>query len=180
MQFLRNVTCGVPTKFIVFKGQIYSPPLSTTNLTVLGMLQIREDGSFAKPNDLRISTIEGNIDAVTVNTEQPQIKESLGKQNGVFRGIGIRDVKKNEQLYVKFSMKPEAVPVAQKPHPIAYYPQKPLKAWLEQSIAEEIFEEIPPDEPITWCSPMVVQPKPKFLQVPKDELQPHMIRACVD
>ena len=111
-----------------------------------------------------------------VNTERPQIKEILGKHNRAFQGIGrIRDVKKNEELYVKFSMKPEAVPVAQKPRPIAYYLQKPLKAWLEQSIAEGVFEEVPTDEPITWCSPMVVQPKPKFLQVPKDELQPSVI-----
>ena len=45
---------------------------------------------------------------------------------------------------------------------------------------EEIFEEVPEDEPVTWCSPLVVQPKPRFDGTPKDELEPHMIRASVD
>lgn len=110
-----------------------------------------------------------------------QVREILAEHKTVSRDIGrIRDVKNNEEMYVKFSMKPEAVPIAQKPRPVAYYLQKPLKAWLEQSIAEGIFEKVPPNEPITWCSPIVVQPKPRFLQVPKQELQPHIIRVCVD
>ena len=63
---------------------------------------------------------------------------------------------------------------------MAYYLQKPLKAWLDQCLADDIFEEVPQDEPITWCSPLVVQPKPRYTQVQKDELEPNMIRACVD
>ena len=35
-------------------------------------------------------------------------------------------------------------------------------------------------EPVTWCSPLVVQPKPKYSTVTKEELQPHIIRASVD
>ncbi|XP_044181710.1 uncharacterized protein LOC122962597 [Acropora millepora] len=77
-------------------------------------------------------------------------------------------------------MKPEAVPVAQKPRPVAYYLQKPLKEWLEQCIEGEIFEEVPEGEPVTWCSPLVVQPKPKFCKMGKENLEPHMIRASVD
>ena len=67
-------------------------------------------------------------------------------------------------------MKPDAVPVAQKPRSVAYYLQTPLKTWLEQSIADDIFEEIPNGEPVTWCSPMVVQPKPRFTNISKDDL----------
>ena len=179
---VRNLTCGVPTKFVVIQGRINSPPLiSKTTLTELGMLQIREDGSFAKPNDLRISETDGTVSAVRTHDVSKQIGEILAEHETVFRGIGrIRDVKNNEEMYVKFSMKPEAVPIAQKPRPVAYYLQKPLKAWLEQSIAEGIFEKVPTNEPITWCSPIVVQPKPRFLQVPKQELKTHMIRVCVD
>ena len=33
---------------------------------------------------------------------------------------------------------------------------------------------------MTWCSPLVVQPKPRFNETDKDELQPHMIRASID
>ena len=61
----------------------------------------------------------------------------------------IRDIQKNNELYVKFSMKPEAAPVAQKPRQVAYYLRKPLKLWLEQSIAEGIHKEVPAGEPIT-------------------------------
>ena len=74
-------------------------------------------------------------------------------------------------------MKPGAVPVAQKPRPVAYYLQKPLKRWLEQCIKKDIFEEVPEGEPVTWCSPLVVQ---RFNETDKDELQPHMIRASID
>ena len=53
---LRNQTCGKCTKFLVIKGKINSPPLISKNTLIeLGMLQIKEDGSFADKNDMRIS-----------------------------------------------------------------------------------------------------------------------------
>ena len=76
-------------------------------------------------------------------------------------------------------MRPEAVPVAQKPRLVAYYLQEPLKKWPEQCVEEEIFEEVPEGEPVRWCSPLVVQPNPKFSGVDKQDLEPH-IRARVD
>ena len=46
---VRNKTCGIHSKFLVVNGRINSPPLiSKTTLTELGMLQIRDDGSFAE------------------------------------------------------------------------------------------------------------------------------------
>ena len=48
-------------------------------------------------------------------------------------------------------MTPDAVPVAQKPRLVAYHLQEPLKKWLEQCLEEEIFEEVPKGEPVTWC-----------------------------
>ena len=45
---------------------------------------------------------------------------------------------------------------------------------------EDIFEEVPEGEPVTWCSPLVVQPKPRFSSTDKDQLEPHMIRASID
>ena len=98
----------------------------------------------------------------------PEIKKITEKFDHVFQGIGkIRDKKNDQDFYAKFSVKPEAVPVAQKPRPVPYYLQKPLKEWLEQCIAGEIFEEVPEGEPVTWCSPLVVQPKPKFCEMGK-------------
>ena len=33
---------------------------------------------------------------------------------------------------------------------------------------------------MTWCPPLVVQPKPRYSKVSKDSLEPHMIGASVD
>lgn len=65
-------------------------------------------------------------------------------------------------------MKPEASPVAQKPRQVRYFLQKPLKKWLEPDENEDIFEKVLDDEPVTWCSPIVVQPKPKFAGTSSD------------
>ena len=47
-------------------------------------------------------------------------------------------------------------------------------------VNEDIFEKVPDDEPVTWCSPIVLQTKPKFAGPSSDKLEPHMIRASVD
>jgi len=44
-------------------------------------------------------------------------------------------------------------------------PAETAKKWLDQGMREDIFEKIPDGEAITWCSPLVVQPKPKFTKV---------------
>ena len=77
-------------------------------------------------------------------------------------------------------MKAEAALAARKPRPVPYYLQKPLKEWLEQAVEEDLFEYVPQGEPVTWCSPLVVQPKPRFSNTPREELASHMIRASVD
>ena len=70
--------------------------------------------------------------------------------------------------------------MAQKPRPVLYHLQKPLKDWLDQGVKEEIFEKVPDGEAITWCSPLVVQPKPKFTEMKSEELESHIIRARID
>ena len=77
-------------------------------------------------------------------------------------------------------MKPDATPTAQKPRPVPYYLQEPLRKWLDECVKEEIFERVEPGQPVTWCSPLVVQPKPRYAKVSKETLEPHMIRASVD
>ena len=44
----------------------------------------------------------------------------------------------------------------------------------------DIYEKVPENEPSTWCSPVVVQPKLSFVETAKELLKPHMIRASVD
>ena len=122
-----------------------------------------------------------DVKAVNKGNPNPEIKKITEQFSHVFKGIGkIRDNKNDKDFYAKFSMKPEAVPVAQKSRPVAYYLQEPLKKWLEQCIEEEIFEEAPEGEPVTWCSPLVVQPKPKLCGTAKEDLEPHIIRPSVD
>ena len=179
---IRNQTCGAVARFVVTRGRINSPPLiSKSTLQELGMLQMREDFSFAKANDLRIQEEPPGIKSVKQDKDlKPEIKEITDPYSDVFKGIGkIRDIKNGKDFYAKFSMRPEAVPVAQRPRPVAYYLQEPLKTWLDQCVEEEIFEEVPEGEAVTWCSPLVVQPKPKFNSV-DEKLEPHMIRASVD
>ena len=64
----------------------------------------------------------------------------------------------------------EAIPVAQKPRPVAYHLQRPIKEWLDQGVEEDIFEKVPDEETITWCSPLVVQPKPMYADIMSEEL----------
>ena len=45
---------------------------------------------------------------------------------------------------------------------------------------KDIYEEVQPGEPINWWSPLEFQPKPRYKNVEKDNLGPHMIRASVD
>ncbi|MCG8047363.1 MAG: DDE-type integrase/transposase/recombinase, partial [Candidatus Thiodiazotropha taylori] len=180
---LRNQTCGKRTKFLVIKGRINSPPLiSKTTLMDLGMLQIRENGTFATSNDLRIPETTSSIHAVDRQGLPNEAIDAITRKfSNIFEGIGkIKDVKNDKELYVQFSIKQNTVPVAQRPRPVPYYLQKPLKMWLDQCVADGIYEPVPTDDPITWCSPIVVQPKPKYLHVPNEELQPNMIRACID
>ena len=70
---MRNQTCGIQSRFLVVKGRINSPPLiSKSTLTELGMLQIRDDGSFAEPNSLRIPGKETHINAVSKDFSSKQ------------------------------------------------------------------------------------------------------------
>ena len=77
-------------------------------------------------------------------------------------------------MFEKFIKKPDAAPVAQKPRPVPC-----IKTWLEQGIADDIFEEVADGKPITWCS-MFVQPKPRLTNVSMEDLKLKVIRACID
>ena len=112
------------------RGRINSPPLiSKDTLKELGMLQIREDGSFAETNDLRIQEELPDIKSVKQPVIlNPEIKASTDRYSDVFKGIGkIRDIKNGKEFYAKFSMRPVAAPVAQKPRPVAYFFARSLK-----------------------------------------------------
>ena len=169
---VRNQRRGVKTKFIVVRGHINSPPLlGKMTLIDLGMISISETGEYAEENELKIK-------AAKEDDRYRQLKEEF---HDVFEGIGlIRDKTNDNPFYATFNMKEETAPVAQKARPVAYYLQEPLKKLLEKGVEDDVFERIPNDEPIEWCSPLVVQIKPKFTKRKKEELEPHMIRASID
>lgn len=179
---IRNETCGKLARFVVVFGRIQSPPLiSKETLIDLGMLKIRPDGGFAEPNGLGTSKEVHGANAVKELEGVQEMKDLVTKYSHLFKGIGkIEDKKGDREILGRFHMKPEAVPVAQKPRQVPYYLQEPFRRWLDQGIEEDIFEKVPDDEPITWCSPVVVQPKPKFSGMSSEKLEPHMIRASVD
>jgi len=138
---VRNQTRGAVARFVVVRGIINSPPLiSNSTLQELGMLQIREHGSFAETNDPRIQEEPRGIKSVKQDKDlKTEIKEITDNYSDVFKAIGkIRDIKNGKEFYAKFSMRSEAVPVAQRPSPVAYYLQEPLKKWLGQCVDEEI------------------------------------------
>ena len=155
---LRNKNRGTRSMFLVIQGKMDSPPLlSKSTLIDLGMLKIDPEGTLKETNELRINTVK---------TLDVSIEAILSEYNDVFQGIGcFREKKTGKKIEVKLEMETDANPVAQKPRPVPYHLQKPLKAWLDQGVKEEIFEKVPDGEAITWCSPLVVQPKPKFTEV---------------
>ena len=58
------------------------------------MLQIKEDGSFAAQNEMRIPTDISNIHAVGTRVSHEDIKEITSKFSSIFEGIGkIMDIK---------------------------------------------------------------------------------------
>lgn len=159
------------------KGRINSQPLlGRRALFDLGMLEIRPDGSLRETNELRRTECKV-VKFVLDSRAKSDIEKILKQHDEVFQGIGkIFDKKKNEEFLVKFSMKQDATPVAQenlvaqKPRPVPYYLQEPLRKWLDECVSEDIFERVEPGDPVTWCSPLVVQPKPRYRHVDKEAL----------
>ena len=71
------------------------------------MLQIREDGSFARTNDLRIEEEPPSIKSVKQDKDlKHEIKEISDQYSDVFKGIGkIRDLMNGKDFYAKFSIR---------------------------------------------------------------------------
>ena len=178
---IRNDTCGRLVTFVVVFGRIKSPPLiGMETLIGLGMLEIQPNGSLAEPNSLRISN-DGCAANTVEDTGMQDMKDLVAKYSHLFEGIGkMEDKKRGKEISERFYMKTSAIPVAQKPRSVPHYLQEPIKEWLDLGLTGYIFEKVPDDEPITWCSPAVVQLKPEFAEVPPQKLEPNMIRASVD
>ena len=107
--------------------------------------------------------------------------ETILRKYSVFHGIVcFRGKNTGKKIEVKLEMETDGKPMAQKGRPVPNHLQKAVKDWLDQGVKEEIFQKVPHGEAITWCSPLVVQPKPKFTEMRSEVLESHMIRASID
>ena len=130
------------------------------------MIKIDPDGTIKDTNELRIKSVKPLDD----------IEALLSEYNDTFQGLGrFRDKSTGKEIDVKLEMDPETIPVAKRPHPVPCHMQNPLKEWLEQEVKENIFKKVPNGETITWCSPLVLQTKPKYADFNNEELESQMI-----
>ena len=160
---MSNKMRTVPTSIIVIKGKIESPPLiGKQTLEALGMLLIDVTGSLKSPNK--------KIKTVNKQQNTTELDYILDKYQLRFTGIG-KAMRDGKEIQITVSMKDDATPIAQKPLQVPNQLTGPLKQRLAEFKENDIIEPVPEDEAITWCSPLVMQPKPKN---PKD------IRACLD
>ena len=150
---VKNKTRQITTEFIVVEGEMKSAPLLGYNdLVELGMIKIDPEGKFKEPN----------IDVRCLSTQQELIQEITDKYASVFQGIGkIVDPDTKKELLVTLPIDKSIQPVALKPRPIPYHLEDKAKARLDELQTHDIIEDHPPGEPIGWCSPMGVSPKPK-------------------
>ena len=187
----------VEAKILVLEGHIQSPPLLGKQTSQdLGFLRIDKEGRL-NGDKQRSTTLADPSDDVlcdSIHESQPRLKavvtlkqdkQSVNKlppeerYKECFEGIGeIKDIETNQPMEAHLSVDNDADFITQKPRHVPYYLVVPLKKWLEQGIRQGIFEVVPRGEAITWCSPLVVQPKPKFAK--QANLEPHQIRASID
>ena len=81
------------------------------------MLKIQPDGCFAEPNDLAVSKEGHSANTVKQEKGEQDFKDLITKYNHLFQGISkIEDKKNGSEILGRFYMKPEVVPVAQRPN----------------------------------------------------------------
>ena len=152
---LENQTRVITAAIVVVKGKIDSLPLlGRPSLDELGMLKIDETGGLKEPNKA-VKKIEN---------KNPELEKILDRYKNLFHGVG-KATRNGQEIQIHLPMKEDAIPIAQKPRRVPFHLIEPLQDRIEEFIAKDIMEKVPDHEAITWCSPIVVQPKPKN---PKD------------
>ena len=168
---MSNATRTVSTTMLIIKGKIDSPPLiGRQTLEALGMLLIDVTGSLKSPNKTVKAVNKQQESDQPRDQNKTELDKILGRYQQRFTGIG-KAMRNGEEIQITVPMKDDATPIAQKPRRVPYQLTEPLKQRLAEFEENDIIEAVPEHEAITWCSPLVVQPRPKN---PKD------IRACLD
>ncbi|XP_028417971.1 uncharacterized protein LOC114542680 [Dendronephthya gigantea] len=150
---MENETRKAEATIAVIKGKIDSYPLlGRKTLEDLGMVKFDATGRLKEPNrDLKSIN--------RINHENKELVEIIGQHEERFKGIG--QVKRDgEVVVINLPMKENVEPVAQKPRRVPYHLVEPLRKRIDEFVEYGIMEKVPECESISWCSPLVVQPKP--------------------
>ncbi|CAB4034639.1 Hypothetical predicted protein [Paramuricea clavata] len=126
---------------------------------------------------MKIEKPNSNKTAKAVNKQQEsdqprdqnktELDQNLDRYQQRFTGIG-KAMRNGEEISTDNCTNERH---AQKPQRVTYQLTEPLKQRLAEFEENDIIESVPEHEAITWCSLLVVQPKPK---------NPEAIRACLD
>ena len=170
---IRNKNRGVKTKFIVIRGHIDNLPLIGRDMLIEpGMMVVKPNGNLKETNELRIKRI-------SEMNETKSTKELIRECDDLFQGMeNIKEPKTGQTIEVGFETEAGIRPITQKPKHIPYHLDSLFKKWIEQGEADGIFEKVPRNEAIIWCSPLVIQPKHVMRE--RNKLEPNVILASRD
>ena len=139
---------AVPATFIVVKGKTKGEMLLGCDTAMeLGVLKI-------------VNSVDNEGKEL-----RPVVADIVSEYDCLFHGIG-----KHKHAKVKIRVDESVTPVAQVNRRIPYHYQDKLKEQLQKLEEAGVVESVPDDEPTTWISPLVIQPKKAVGE----------IRICVD
>ena len=149
---IENKTRTTDAKIIIIQGKMDSLPLlGRQTLEELGMVKFDATGGLEQPN--RETT--KNVHKLETGSD-----EVVHWHRKLFEGIG-KTQRDGQDIEIHLPLKENAIPITQKPRQVPYHLMDPLKKRISEFVENDIMEEVPTHESITWCSPLIVQPKPK-------------------
>ena len=152
---LENETRKTQAKIAIIQGTIDSLPLlGRQTLEELGMIQFDATGGLKEPNRDELQKIH------KIHTGNEDLNKILLQQEERFGGIG-KARRDGQDIQIHLPLKEDAKPIAQKPRRVPYHLMEPLRHRMDEFVKEDIMEKVPEHDSITWCSPLVVQLKPK-------------------
>ena len=148
---LENPTRAITATIMVVKGNIDSLPLlGRPSLDELGMFKIDETSRLKSPNKAMKK----------IENENPELEEILDWYKNLFQGVG-KATRDGQEIQIHLPMKEDAITITQKPRRVPYHLIEPFQRRIKEFIVNDIMDKVPDHEAITWCSSILVQPKPK-------------------
>ena len=130
--------------FLVVKGKTKSRPLLSLDISVkLGVLHLINTTQTTESTEKQVPQCEDKI------------KQLVEEYHNIFEGLG-----KHKTIKAKLIVDDTVQPFAHKRRRVPYNLQK--KATIEEERLQQlgIIEEVPDDQPTTWCTNAVIIPKP--------------------